>query len=56
MPQIKMGKSARFRDLISHHYTHIHHEIVYAIFKAYLPKPLNREPETVKRFSNIVNP
>jgi uncharacterized protein with HEPN domain len=35
---VDWDKLARFRDLVSHHYTHIDHEIVYDICKTHLPK------------------
>jgi uncharacterized protein with HEPN domain len=35
---IEWDKLARFRDLVSHHYSHIDHEIVYDICKVHIPK------------------
>ena len=35
---IEWDKLARFRDLVSHHYTHIDHEIVYDICKVHIPR------------------
>ena len=35
---IDWDKIARFRDLVSHHYEHIDHEIVYDICKTHIPK------------------
>jgi len=35
---VDWDKLARFRDLVSHHYTHVDHEIVYDICKTHLPK------------------
>jgi len=32
------GKIARFRDLVSHHYEHMDHEIVYDICRNHIPK------------------
>jgi uncharacterized protein with HEPN domain len=37
-PSIEWDKIARFRDLVSHHYTQIDHEIVFDICKVHLPK------------------
>ena len=38
---IEWDKLARFRDLVSHHYTHIDHEIVFDICKVHIPKLKN---------------
>jgi len=35
---IEWDKIARFRDLVSHHYEQIDHEIVYDICKVHIPK------------------
>jgi uncharacterized protein with HEPN domain len=37
-PDIEWDKLARFRDLVSHHYTQIDHEIVYDICKVHIPR------------------
>ena len=37
-PSIDWDKIAKFRDLVSHHYEHIDHEIVYDICKTHIPK------------------
>jgi uncharacterized protein with HEPN domain len=34
---IEWDKLARFRDLVSHHYTHIDHEIVFDICRVHIP-------------------
>jgi len=34
---IEWDKLARFRDLVSHHYANIDHEIVYDICKVHIP-------------------
>jgi uncharacterized protein with HEPN domain len=34
---IEWGQIARFRDLVSHHYDNIDHEIIYDICKAHVP-------------------
>ena len=36
--EIEWDKIAKFRDLVSHHYEHIDHEIVYDICDAHIPK------------------
>jgi uncharacterized protein with HEPN domain len=35
---IEWDKLARFRDLVSHHYTNIDHEVVYDICKVHIPR------------------
>jgi len=37
-PEIEWNKIARFRDLVSHHYQHVDHEIVYDICNSHIPK------------------
>jgi uncharacterized protein with HEPN domain len=37
-PVIEWDKIARFRDLVSHHYQHVDHEIVYDICNTHIPK------------------
>jgi uncharacterized protein with HEPN domain len=34
---VEWNKIARFRDLVSHHYDHVDHEIVYDICKMHIP-------------------
>jgi uncharacterized protein with HEPN domain len=36
--EIEWDKIARFRDLVSHHYEHVDHEVVYDICKTHIPK------------------
>ena len=36
-PEIEWEKISRFRDLVSHHYDHVDHEIVYDICKTHVP-------------------
>ena len=36
--EIEWKKIAKFRDLVSHHYEHVDHEIVYDICKVHIPK------------------
>jgi uncharacterized protein with HEPN domain len=36
-PEIEWDKIARFRDLVSHHYQHVDHEIVYDICSVHIP-------------------
>lgn len=35
---IEWEKIARFRDLVSHHYEHVDHEIIYDICQNHIPK------------------
>ena len=35
--EIEWDKIARFRDLVSHHYNHVDHEIVYDICRNHVP-------------------
>jgi uncharacterized protein with HEPN domain len=37
-PQIEWDKIARFRDLVSHHYEHVDHEVTFDICKNHIPK------------------
>lgn len=37
-PEVEWDKIARFRDLVSHHYSQIDHEIVFDICKVYIPE------------------
>ena len=34
---VEWDKIARFRDLVSHHYNHVDHEIIYDICKVHIP-------------------
>ncbi len=36
--EIEWDKIARFRDLVSHHYKHVDHEIVYDICQNHIPR------------------
>ena len=36
--EIEWDKIARFRDLVSHHYEHVDHEIVYDICRNHIPR------------------
>jgi uncharacterized protein with HEPN domain len=36
--EIEWNKIAKFRDLVSHHYEHVDHEIVYDICNVHIPK------------------
>ncbi|MEA3360906.1 MAG: HepT-like ribonuclease domain-containing protein [Thermodesulfobacteriota bacterium] len=36
--EIEWDKIARFRDLVSHHYEHVDHEIVYDICRSHIPR------------------
>ena len=37
--EVQWDKIARFRDLVSHHYENVDHEIVYDICKNHIPPP-----------------
>ena len=37
-PEIEWNKISKFRDLVSHHYEYVDHEIVYDICKTHIPK------------------
>ncbi len=37
--EIEWDKIAKFRDLVSHHYEHVDHEVVFDICKVHVPKP-----------------
>ena len=37
-PEIEWDKIARFRDLVSHHYAYVDHELVFDICKRHIPK------------------
>ena len=37
-PEIEWDRIAKFRDLVSHHYAHVDHEIIYDICKSHIPK------------------
>jgi uncharacterized protein with HEPN domain len=37
-PEIEWDKVARFRDLVSHHYEHVDHEVTFDICKNHIPK------------------
>jgi len=39
--EIEWEKIARFRDLVSHHYEHVDHEIVYDICDVHIPRLRN---------------
>jgi len=36
--EIEWDKIARFRDLVSHHYEHVDHEVVFDICRVHIPK------------------
>jgi uncharacterized protein with HEPN domain len=52
---IEWDKIARFRDLVSHHYEHVDHEVVYDICKAHIPKLGEVIPEMRTAFSETGN-
>jgi len=39
-PEIEWNKISKFRDLVSHHYEYVDHEIVYDICKTHIPNLL----------------
>ena len=51
--QIEWDKIARFRDLVSHHYDHVDHEIVYDICQHYIPKLRQIIEITIKDLSAV---
>jgi len=51
--QIEWDKIARFRDLVSHHYDHVDHEIVYDICQNYIPKLRQIIEITIKDLSAV---
>jgi uncharacterized protein with HEPN domain len=53
--EIEWDKIARFRDLVSHHYEHVDHEVVYDICKAHIPKLGEVIPEMRTAFSETGN-
>ena len=51
--EIEWDKIARFRDLVSHHYDHVDHEIVYDICQHYIPKLRQIIEITIKDLSAV---
>jgi uncharacterized protein with HEPN domain len=46
--EIEWDKIARFRDLVSHHYEHVDHEIVYDICQNHIPRLKNVIEKMIK--------
>jgi len=51
--EIQWDKIARFRDLVSHHYEHVDHEIVYDICQNHIPKLKDVTEKMAKELSEI---
>ena len=49
--EIEWEKIARFRDLVSHHYEHVDHEIVYDICLNHIPRLRDVIEKMIKIFS-----
>ena len=47
-PEIEWSKISKFRDLVSHHYEHVDHEIVYDICQTHIPE-LNRTIQKIRK-------
>lgn len=50
---IEWEKIARFRDLVSHHYEHVDHEIVYDICQNHIPKLRGIIEKMIKEVSEM---
>lgn len=48
---IEWEKIARFRDLVSHHYEHVDHEIIYDICRNHIPKVRDIIEKLIKEVS-----
>ena len=46
--EIEWDKIGRFRDLVSHHYEHVDHEIVYDICQNHIPRLKNVIEKMIK--------
>jgi uncharacterized protein with HEPN domain len=51
--EIGWDKIARFRDLVSHHYEHVDHEIVYDICQNHIPRLRHVTEKMVKDLSKL---
>lgn len=51
--EIGWDKIARFRDLVSHHYEHVDHEIVYDICQNHIPRLRHVIEKMVKDLSKL---
>ncbi|MDZ7699471.1 MAG: DUF86 domain-containing protein [Deltaproteobacteria bacterium] len=50
---IEWNKIARFRDLVSHHYEHVDHEIIYDICQNHIPKLRDIIERMIKEVSEM---
>ena len=51
--EIEWDKIARFRDLVSHHYEHVDHEIVYDICQNHIPRLRDVIEKMIKGISEM---
>lgn len=51
--EIEWDKIARFRDLVSHHYEHVDHEIVYDICNSHIPRLNKVIQKMIKELSEM---
>jgi uncharacterized protein with HEPN domain len=51
--EIEWAKIARFRDLVSHHYEHVDHEIVYDICQNHMPALRSMIQKMIKNLSEM---
>ena len=51
--EIEWDKIARFRDLVSHHYEHVDHEIVYDICQNHIPRLRDVIEKMIKELSEM---
>ena len=51
--EIEWDKIARFRDLVSHHYEHVDHEIVYDICQNHIPRLKNVIEKMIQGLSEM---
>ena len=51
--EIEWDKIARFRDLVSHHYEHVDHEIVYDICNSHIPRLKKVIQKMIKELSEM---
>jgi len=53
--EIQWDKIARFRDLVSHHYEHVDHEIVYDICLNHIPRLKNVIEKMIEGLSEMAS-
>jgi len=51
--EIEWNKIARFRDLVSHHYEHVDHEILYDICQTHIPELRDIIQRMIKEVSEM---